>query len=259
MGSSICVGIALLSRVTFGIPGLLQQGAALFFERKNRIRIGVPVGIALAVLALMNYLRFHSPFVFQDMRYYTGIVDHVNSPSVTQGNFNLHRVPDTLSAYFGLNREAFSGSFPFVRLVLPELSFREWFSYWEPSLSLWVGSGWALILGVSGAWMYFRRRQGWIEHAFFLGLGFQAVLILNFLSISERYLVDLIPLGVFLVMKTFEGGRLLARRGFKIAVLGIMILNASATLLSTYAWTGEYWWATPSERREEVRDFIRSF
>jgi hypothetical protein len=257
--SSVFTGIALLSRVTLGIPGCIEKGFSVLQKKKGRIGLALPIAVAVLFQALLNTLRFHSPFVFQDMTKYAGITDHTNSPVIVFGNFNLFRIPDALNAYLGWNGEAFSGQFPFVRMPLPQFWFKERFGYWEPTLSLWVGSTAVLILSILGFRSFMRNQKTPTERALFSGLLIQSGLLFTFISISERYAIDFLPLLVFLVVKGFEQSNVFASKKFRWIMLALMILNGAIMVMSTYAWTGEYWWATPASRAEEVREFLRSF
>ena len=257
--SSVMIGIALLSRVTFGIPGCIEKAVEFLRIRKGRIALAIPIAIALVAQAILNFIRFHSPFIFQDMTKYAGITDHTHSPFIVFGNVNVLRIPDALNAYFGWNTDAFSSQFPYVRLPLPQFWIKERFGYWEPTLSLWVGSTAILILAILGFRQFLKNKNTPSDWAWFCGLTLQSGLILMFVSISERYAIDFLPLLVFLVLKYFERSQALGSPKVKAAFLALIVLNAAIMILSTYAWTGEYWWATPHERAEEVREFLRSF
>ena len=257
--SSIFTAIAFLSRVTFGIPGCIQKGVEFLLMRKGRVVIALPIAIAVCFQAILNTLRFHSPFVFQDMTKYAGITDHFNSPVIVFGNFNLFRIPDALNAYFGWNADAFSEKFPFVRMPFPQFWLKERFGYWEPTLTLWVGSTAVLMLAILGLRQFLKQKKTPSERALFTGFLIQSGLVFTFVSISERYALDFLPLLVFLVMKSFERSTLLANKRLQFAVLVLLILNGAIMMMSTYAWTGEFWWATPHFRAEEVRAFLRSF
>jgi hypothetical protein len=259
VASSIAGGVSILSRVTFGIPWVIGKALSFRGSKRSWFKIMLPILIAIGIQAVVNDLRFGSPFVFQDLKTYTGITDHVNSPYILQGNFNVRRIPETLGTYFGFSEDSFSSKFPFVRLTSHEPAKRELFAYWEPVLSLWVGSTALLVLSIGGLIYFLRRPKEDGDRVLFAGFLLQAALIFCFVTISQRYLGDVLPLLVFLMVKLFGEAQILRRPGFKVFVSLLILINIGATIFSTYAWTGEYWWATPPERRAEIQAFIQSF
>jgi len=254
--SSIAAGIALLSRMTCGFPWLLAKLLPSRESNRSRVQSLMPILFACGIQGLVNGLRFGSPFTFADFRYYAGSSFDPKTPYLLYGSFNPWRIPDALGIYLGFDGDAFSSKFPWMRLTLQTPAAREIFGWWEPVLSLWTGSTAILLLAAVGLFRFFRKQRPPVERVLLAGFAIQVGLILSFGCISQRFLGDFLPLLVFLVLKLFEDSGMLQKSRWKAVAIALMALNGAATLLSTYAWTGEYWWGTPPERRIEVNSRI---
>lgn len=235
------VFVALLSRITFGVPVvlaspavlLLTGGASWWKNRGSLVRRSIlcaPTVAALAIGAWYNYARFGSPFTFFD---YSGF--YLRADSIG-GEFNMSRLPDSLSHYFGFNLKYFSWSPPFIRMVTseylrPELFVRGWR---EQTIPYTIASSWLVLLAILGLSVSPRVREKKLFFSFQASLAVQVGLIVSFYFITERYATEFIPFLIFLLLpwlsQTHGSWRF-------ITVIGLMVVWSSyATVASVLDW-----------------------
>ena len=228
---SIGCFVALLSRVTFAVPLLVALPVALFSApkvapadwRKTVVARAIAVIPALAGLGFQlwyNQARFGSPLVFFDTASYVSQLDHQG------GFFSLARIPSTAWAYFGFTSAIFIDRPPFLRLapvhyLQPELFVA---SFREQILSVTVGSSWLLLLAVPGL----MRPSVGLLRAYKIGLASQAVLLLSFHFVTERYAADILPLLAFGLLVSLKSMHFSKKR---ISVLSISVIASSVIML----------------------------
>ena len=201
-GMSAGAAVAMLSRLTFGLPFL---GLAVFlFARRiagNRTTRGIfsnMIHSALPFLPLIlgavfqlwyNYDRFGS--IFQTFKWEGFYID----PLKLGGVFNLRRIPDVVSAFFGFSDAYFSLHPPFIRMVTVQYAHPELFFEWrEEVVPLTLASPWLCLAGLAGLVSLWRSRGEWALKAAAVCFGVQAVLILCYLFVAQRFAAEFLPL-----------------------------------------------------------------
>lgn len=241
---SIAFSVALLSRVTFSLPMCLIS-VVLFFRgfrlRRSGLRLitmrallFTPVVAAWAIQLWYNYQRFEAPFVFLDYRYF------YLDPSKIGGEFNLLRIPSSLRNYFGIVPDFFSPSLPFVRLATtesyrPDLFMQGWR---EQTLSLSIGSVWLVILAVCGFVQILARRVPPILALYSVCLLAEALLVMSYLFVTQRYAGDIVPLLSLLTLIAIASGSFSAKRFALLSLLAVA--SAVTTMGSTLEWNMTY-------------------
>jgi hypothetical protein len=189
---AVCAGLALLTRVSFGI-GLYAALGLFLFARIPVRDWTVPTSVLLvfaAMAGIVNESRWGNPFTFADFAYFdisqdvdTGRLGHL----AAYGTFNLTRVWLGLSYYFVpiwiwirtdghvLFAEALAASMD--AMELPPGSF----FFTDP-----------LLLGLAVIGAHSIRDRG--RAAFLLGLCVPPVLMLCAISMAHRYRMEFYPL-----------------------------------------------------------------
>jgi hypothetical protein len=152
------------------------------------------------------------------------------------GEFNILRLSDALRNYMGFSVEHFFASAPYVRLLTvsysrPEIFMRGWR---EETIPYPVASLWLVIGALLG--LFFVRR---LERcALFVGyatcLLLQAVLILSFYFVTQRYGSELLPV---LCLLGLPWVRFTSFPRWTAVVLGLLVVSSSyVTVASTLDW-----------------------
>jgi hypothetical protein len=256
---STCAGIALLSRVSFGVPwaiilGYLTCRRARQYGPRGVLFI-VPFVVAVFIQLGVNQLRFGSPFTVLDMRYYTGTIDKVHEPLIVYGSFHGGRIPDTIASYLGFGQNYFSSRFPYIRLGFRHPVQQRLFGYQEPVVPLFVAAPWLLIwIGLACA--HVRRRSiDVLSIVCVLALGFEGVIVLSYGVITERYVLEFVPLIVTLMwlgLNEFDRVSTTTRKAITAALNLTVAFSIWASSLSAMAWAAEYWWASPRTYRSQI-------
>ncbi len=235
---SAALAVAFTSRVTFGIPmclaapfmflwGIQAQGQSWPAVQKFLRPRLLPLLPALAGIALQlwyNYDRFHSPWVFFDRSIYLPQMRHAG------GYFNIQGIPSTAWNYFGFSWEYFPGHTPFVWLASPTIFAPDFFvpDFREQCISLSFASSWLFFPAL---WA-FSKRPARPLLLYGLCLAVQAVLILSFHFVTERYIAELLPLfalGLIVALQSLPW-RTGARRIFAGAVAFSCVVMVSCSL-----------------------------
>lgn len=236
-GLAVCAGGALLSRLTFGLPLLviwvaLATWAVTRFRspeeggRARRTVAGVVAGalvlaIGLGFAAWYNHARFGS--IWKTFDYSGFYLD----PAKFGGELNLRRLPSVLVNYFGFFPSYFSSQPPFVRMAHSWYADPTVFNEWrEESISLTFASSWLVLGAVLGVAAMVRMRD-WKELAIQAAVGAQAVMILTFYFVTQRYQGDILPALVFAFAVFLARARLDGRAGrWLAATLPLLVLTS---------------------------------
>ena len=195
-GMAICAGLALLTRVTFGV-GLYAALAGLFLIRWRDPWRLLPAALVLLAFAcvtgVVNAGRWGSPFVFADFSRYSMSLDVYPERLgrvAAYGAFNLERLWLGISYYF----------LPFwaVQRLDGQLLFAEAQTRLLDVMELPAGSFFLtdpLLLGLCAIGVGSIRR--WGTAAIVGGLAVPPLLMLCAISMSWRYRMEFFPLLVF--------------------------------------------------------------
>lgn len=200
---SLGFGISLLSRLISAVPAIILMPFILihYLKLESRAtkswldvtrRVLPPCGIILAASLFQlwyNYARFDSVFIFRDLSKYFFSKTHLGA------DFSLARVPDALIHYFGISRGLFIDHLPFVRLITPiyqrpELYVQLWREQVAP---LTLTSAWLILTGLAGALLTLRRRLPPLMHVALVASLLEAILVISYFFITERYSAELLP------------------------------------------------------------------
>lgn len=243
LGLSVAAGAALLARLTFGLPlyllvawhGLVELRRA--FRSKGGSAAGTllalsPAFFGGAVQLWYDWARFRNPFkVFEWNGYYVDV-------AALHGVFNGWRLPDALRALVLPSPRFFAGSFPWIRMELPELARPEVFFGWrEPTLPLSMGSPWLLAAAIAGAIVWIRRRRATALPGA-IAFGIQSALILSFYFLTQRYAAEILPLLFFLTLGALAEAPLSGRgTGLRIGLMSALVaLSTAITFAATFHW-----------------------
>jgi hypothetical protein len=251
---SLASSFALLSRVTFGAPlVMIAPLLALRIRREDRLAnfaaLFVPLAAGLLFYLLFNYAKFGS-FTGATYDFYINPVHREFAHK--HGIFNLNRIPYSFADYFSLAPPSFHLEAPFLRVdrhVLPKsapfsLPLSEVFLS-VPWCSSWlvVGAVVGIVcLVIQGRTSHF---QCWIALALFA----EAICILSYFALAQRYAADLYPFLIFcLVAFLGVGGIALAR--IRYLLIGLVAISIVINSLAT-----AFWLASDSNLPPETRSF----
>jgi hypothetical protein len=249
LGLSVSFGVAVLARVTFGVPIALALAVLLLRETLADARsqpsgarklAGVP-GLLLALtpalvagagLLWYNYTRFGS--IWKSFDFHATYVH----PDEIGGVLNLARAPSAFLNYFGLTSASFLPTPPFFRLApVRYLDDSIFFGWKEQTLSLTLGSSWLIVGAVLGAVALVRRWRPW-ETLVALAFLPEVAVIATFYFVTQRYAADFLPLLVFLfslfLIETARRGR--PGVPFAWVLVALAVASSALTLGSTLEW-----------------------
>ncbi len=235
---------SLLSRVTFGVPVLalsffaavltikkfsLANANHWIVSRKALLSL-IPAGAGIAIQLWYNYARFLSPLKFMDYS-----VFYFN-PEKFGGNLNPARMFSTIYNYFGVRTECFIPKKPFFVMETSWYDNPEIFFGWrEPTSSLTLSSSWLVLLALAGfVWVIQKKKFSvLIASAPFLA---EAILILCYSFVSERFSAEFLPLLCFFAAFSFKPGSWLSGKLGKCLVTLLAVLNIGVSILATLSW-----------------------
>jgi hypothetical protein len=200
---AISFGVCLLSRLTTAIPAaLLMPFVFIRYVRLETLegraplrvarKLSVPCSLILISCVFQlwyNYARFGSVYAFRDLTKYFFPKTHLGS------DFSLFRLPDALINYFGLSDRYFVSLPPFVRMATtlyqrPELFVQVWR---EQVISLSLSACWLIIPGLVGALYSLWRPCQSLARAALAATLFQALLVMMYFFVCQRYAAELVP------------------------------------------------------------------
>jgi hypothetical protein len=190
----------------------------------------VPMYAALGIGAWYNFARFGSAVKFFD---YNGFYVKANDIG---SEFNLLRISDALRNYMRFSSEYFMSTPPFVQMLTtqherPALFLQGWR---EETIPYPVASAWLLILALIGLRNIRRLRNRTIFVGYGMCLILQAVMILAFSFVTQRYSSELLPLLCLLIVPWLSSTR--GPRWFVTALTACVALSSSITVASTLDW-----------------------
>ena len=206
---SVALAVSLLSRITYALPLCLAAPLILLWGLKEsaekdssvartfvrRLLMLSPALIAGALQLWYNYERFGSLFKFFD--YGSFYID----PRDFGAEFNIARLPTTLWHYFGFFPGYLSSMPPFVRMVNSEISRPELFMpHWrEQTISLTFSSCGIMFFAALGLPRLLRRQAPTLLTVVAACFVAQALVILTYFFITQRYAAEFLPLLAVLV------------------------------------------------------------
>ncbi len=256
---SFCAGAALLSRATFGAPFLLIAPVlALRLFRKNPVpnltALFLPLGAAFLFYLFLTYARF-GDFSGMPMRFSAN--QEQQKFAVEHGLFRLERVPYSFADYFFLRSPKLEDKPPFLKAgretydhpTLYVMPFTETYS----SL-LWCSS-W-ILLGASIGVALLLRPGGsdGVDRAIAAILLLQAVVILSFMGLAQRYLAEFYPFLIFAFLLFLRNDRFALRlRYLLVALVAVSVVINS---LTTVSWLLEADMNVPDETKATWNEFL---
>ncbi|HZE69339.1 MAG TPA: hypothetical protein VE135_07460 [Pyrinomonadaceae bacterium] len=240
LGFSLCVGGALLSRVTFGAPFILIAPLlALGLPRENRISnlaaLILPLGAALTFYIWLSYAKFGS-LIGVNYDYY---INPVHSEFAHKfGVFSPCRIPFSFADYFSLRFPSLLRDPPFVAAGRHSYDYASLYSndFSEVYLPLPWCSGW-LIFGAIMGIVCLVRPSGAdaFERVAALTLFGQFLCVLSFFALAQRYAADFYPFLTFCLIVFLRSGGVALLRSRHV-MIGLIALSVVVNLLATVSW-----------------------
>src|SRR5436190_20436148 len=255
---SLCASAALLSRVTFGAPLVLMALLlALCLPGANRLRLlavlFLPLGAGLAFYLLLSYARFGS---FAGVSY-----DHYINPVHREfahkyGIFSWRRIPYGVADYFSLRLPSLQAQAPFLKTDRHFFAHPQLYSlpFSETYLSVPWAAGWLLAGAVFGAVSLFRKKcADFFERGAAAAFALQAIGIISYYALSQRYSVDLYPFLIFCFLIFLRRDEKLLPRIYA-AIIGLVVVSSTMNLLATVSWLAD----CDQNIRPEARAFLNT-
>lgn len=280
---SCSVAVALLSRASFGLPlypahlgmYLWQRRTPAARRAKPRMWTVLPAILGLLLQLWTNHDRFHNIFTFRDLHYNNTTLTAAQSAERMQkyekyGEFNIRLIATNSGHYLGVERAAYSSTFPFVRMAMPEPPNKELYEHREATLPLTVSSPWLLCFGTMGLMLVMGKGRLQAPLGLLVAcLVGQCGLILMFNVITERYTAEFMPLLVTLGaaglpwLGASESGQRWAWTAFSLVMTSLVGLSIYVSVFTTVAWVGEYLgrypnWVVPESFSRTARDLLET-
>jgi hypothetical protein len=271
---SLCAGGALLSRVTFGVPlYLILIVLTMDYLWKSR-RTVIVTPLPQALLAILfavspaifaglfqlwyNFERFGSPLLFLDMTQYVHwyTMQHLH-PSGSL--FNLLYFPDTFWNYIIRPTGYFHAAPLFVQFADAETARTDLYNpgYLQPSLSLLIAVPVLLISFVLGMILMLKRMEAKI-FLITLCFLFQALLILAFPYIVQRYILEFFPSLIFVSAFLLRNVKVPDRTILKSCSLALLLLLCVWSIAANSS-VALGWMTTAPAIPEHVQNSIKEF
>lgn len=243
VGFSICSGASLLSRLTYGAPLVLVAALLAFLlvrEKKFSLlpALLAPLSICLAFHLWLSYARFGN---------FTGVNfdNYVNSVhrefAQKHGMFSLQRVPNSAADYFGFRLPPFQNRPPFLKADRHYYPHPELYSIpnSETYLPVTWAATWLFAGGILGVICLFRKnRADLFERGAVAAFACQAVTILSYYTLSQRYSVDLYPFLIICFMIFLRRWPSLLTRIYPVLIV-LVALSVTINPLATISWLAE--------------------
>src|SRR6266487_4069220 len=256
---SLSAGAALLSRVTFGAPFVLIAPAlALRLFRKSPIRnlvaLFLPVAAALLFYLCLTYAKFGT-FSGMPLRYSVNPTQREFAEKY--GLFRLERLPYSFADYFFLRWPKFQPEPPFLKAgremydhpTLYVVAFTETYS----SL-LWCSS-WIVLGAVIGVAMLLRPGgSDAVERTIAAILFVQAIAILSFMGLCQRYTAELFPFLVFAFLFFLRQGKTAFH--LRYLLIGLVAVSVVINSLTTVSWLVDADMNVPDATRAKWKEIL---
>ena len=251
-GFSASAAGALLSKVTFGVPLFLVAPVllpALWKERRYRqlAALSDPLVFGAAFYILLSYARFGN-FIGVNMAAY---INSTHREFVLHHHlFNPARIRASFVDSFGLRFPAIQSQPPFLKGDRHFGNYGRLFSlnFSETYLTVFWASTWLVLGALVGLYVLFTRRARWFDRALAAACAVEALLVLSYFVLAERYLADFYPL-LIVCLVTFlrRNGPLLNRTRY--VLLALAIFSAVINSLTTTSWLMHSDMNVPAETR----------
>jgi hypothetical protein len=215
----------------------------------------LPLGAALAFFLFLSYARFGA-FSGMPMKYNINPVQR--DFAVKHGVFRLERVPHSFADYFVLRSPKLQREPPFLKAdridyypneSLYVMPFTETYS------SVLWSSSWVLFGAVIGVMMLLRPGGAdWVDRAIAAIFLLQAILILSFMGLCQRYIADLFPFLVFAFLVFLRQGKIAFR--LRYLLIGLVVVSVLINSLSTVSWLIGADLNVPAETRAKWDQFL---
>lgn len=237
---SICSGACLLSRVTYGAPLVVIAGLlAVLLLREKKLGffppLLVPLGICVISYLWLSYARFGN---------FTGVsFSHYVNPTHreflrTHSVFSLWRVPYSFADYFDWQLPVFQSRAPFIWAGRHAVDHPELYSITASETYLpvtWTAT-WLLVGGIFGIASLVRRKSA---DLFELGCGVaflcEAIGILSYFCLSQRYSMDLYPFLIFCFLIFLRYSTKALPRIYSV-LIGLVAVSITINSLATISW-----------------------
>ena len=256
---SLCAGAALLSRATFGAPFVLIAPLLAFrlFRRqpiRNITALLLPLGVALGFYLFLSYARF-GDFSGMNMRYNINPVQR--DFAVKHRLFRIERVPYSFADYFVLRTPKLQRQAPFLKANRQDYGHENLYvmPFTETYSSLLWSSSWILLGAMIGVAMLLRPGGGdGVDRAVAAILLLQAIIILCFMGLAQRYLAEFFPFLIFAFFIFLQQGKI----AFQLRYLftGLVVLSALINSLTTVSWLVEADMNVPAATRAKWNNFL---
>lgn len=233
----------------FPDPQPESKKTTFYIPISELIAMLLPFAVGVVFYGWYNYARFGSPFKLIDFHAYNFL--YYDPPAwktfQTFGATNIRRLWTGFFNYFLPVPGNFTSEFPFVQMVQAHhLSAKLYFTtYREWVFSLFLASPWIFLTSILGAMKLPERPLARWAPVMFLP---QWILILTYYFISQRFVLDFLPLLVCLSVFFLASVQLHGREG-KILIgtlTFLVVFSIITTVLSTLWWMrldwfGEAW------------------
>jgi hypothetical protein len=237
---------------------LIAPLLALRLFHRNPIRnlaaLFLPLGAAFVFHLFLTYAKF-GDFSGMPLRYSLNSVQR--EFALKHGLFHPERVPYSFADYFILRRPELQHDPPFLKArrqaynhpTLYVMPFTETYS----SL-LWCSS-WILLGAVIGVAMLFRPGgSDWVDRGIAAILFLQAIAILSFMGLAQRYTAEFFPFLVFTFLFFLQRGR--AAFHLRYLLIGLVAVSVVINSLTTVSWLLEADMNVPAETRAKWNEFL---
>ena len=265
---SVGAACALHARLTFGIPflvagALILLGIATRASVRHRVVKCFNPNIPRFLLLIVPLVSAFGLQAWYNVERYDSLLSpgtqaalghqYLSTPITQEGVFNLDRIRVAVPVYFADPRAFIDTHFPYVHLrqvTVPKgnlyPAYREW------TVSLFLVCPWLLLLAAPGLYGLFRSGDR-LRQSMCLGFGVQALCILSYFFITQRYVADLFPfllMGALCFLPILVVSQRPAATVFCVTVVSLVVLSVPANLLATLSWNlHQNWGLSPEESR----------
>jgi len=244
--ASTAAGVAVLSRLTFGVVAGMVFGVAVIRLLRRRESCALILATCVPALLAVGYQGWYNQCRFGSVAKTIHYPGFYFDPADFGGELNPRRIPYNVSAYLGFRAAHFTSAPPYVRHLVPQGYPKDLYRDFKGrNFPLSISSPWLLAGALAGLLLVVRLRLGWAHLAVLLILSLQWGLILCFHHRTVRYLTELMPALVFLftvaLASPATGGawQHVRRAGLALLLLCSLLINTAATM-DTVAEDGQF-------------------